>query len=55
MRASEAGAALALQPENEGERTALSRLREIERVESNRYEPECDHVGAEGKRIEVGL
>ena len=27
----------------------------IERVESNRYEPECDHVGAEGKRIEVGL
>ncbi|EMA57156.1 hypothetical protein [Halorubrum lipolyticum] len=27
----------------------------IERVESNQYEPECDHVGAEGKRIEVGL
>jgi hypothetical protein len=31
MRASEAGAALALQPEDEGERTALSRLREIYR------------------------
>ena len=31
MRASEAGAALALQPENDGERTALSRLREIYR------------------------
>jgi hypothetical protein len=26
----------------------------IERVESNHYEPECEHVGAEGKRIEVG-
>jgi len=31
MRASEAGAALALQPEDEGEKTALSRLRDIYR------------------------
>ncbi|WP_418283899.1 hypothetical protein [Halorubrum sp. DTA46] len=31
MHASEAGAALALQPENEGEKTALSRLRDIYR------------------------
>ena len=31
MHASEAGAALALQPEDEGEKTALSRLRDIYR------------------------
>ena len=31
MHASEAGAALALQPEGEGEKTALSRLRDIYR------------------------
>lgn len=27
----------------------------VERIESNRYNPECEHVGAEGKRIDVGL